>query len=259
LGFVKVNGKNLHYRFIAEEYSKPDSPLIVFLHEGLGSIPQWKDFPMNVCERLELPGLMFERYGYGMSDILTEKRKKDYLVTEGLESFPEFIDKLKIKNQLILFGHSDGASVALAYASKYSDKINCLIAEAPHVFIEDISVQGINVAIKAFKKNEKFRKSLEKYHEKRTESMFYGWAHTWTSKNNFDWNMEHLLSGITCPVYVIQGEDDQYGSEKQVLAIVNQVSGPARRMLIPECGHVPHFQKAEIVSSEIESFINYYL
>jgi pimeloyl-ACP methyl ester carboxylesterase len=260
LGLVKVNGHSLNFRFIEEELYEPENVLIVFLHEGLGSIPQWKDFPETLCKKMNLPGFLYERYGYGKSDILTDKRPKDYLTKEGLESLPELLDKLEIKNKLILVGHSDGASVALSYASEYSENICCLIAEAPHVFIEEISVQGIKRAVSAFENpDSKLRSSLTKYHGKRTESMFYGWAHTWTDKENFDWNMEHLLAGIRCPVFVIQGKDDEYGSDKQVFSITEQVSGPSKYLLIPECGHIPHFQKSEIVLSAIESFILNYL
>ncbi len=254
MGFIKVKGKNLHFRFISEEYLKPEKPLIVFLHEGLGSIPQWRGFPNNVCENLKLPGLLYERYGYGQSDILEERRDMNYLVDEGLETLPELLEKLNIRNNLIIIGHSDGASIALAYASKHSDNIRCLIAEAPHVFIEDISVSSIKNAIRLFEKSI-LKNFLKKYHGTRTESMFYGWAHTWTDEDSIDWNMEHLLADISCPVFVIQGENDDHGTEKQVYSIVNKVSGPAQHLLIPDCAHIPHLQKKDLVLSEILSFI----
>lgn len=258
MGFIRVSNHNLHYRFIKEKYYKPEKPVIVFLHEGLGSIPQWKDFPDQLCDKVQLQGLLYERYGYGQSDILKEKREKDYLVSEGLEVLPELVDKLNIKNDLILFGHSDGASIALAYASGFSDKICCLIAEAPHVFIEEISVKSIKKVIKAFENNA-LKSSLEKYHGNHTESMFYGWADAWTNKDYLDWNMEYLLAGITCPVLVIQGKDDEYGSDKQVFSIVDQVSGDVDYLLINECGHIPHLQKNELVMKHLVSFINKYL
>lgn len=206
---------------------------------------------------MQMQGLVYERYGYGQSDILKEKREKNYLEKEGLEVLPELIEKLNISNELILVGHSDGASVALVFASRYSDNICCLIAEAPHVFIEAISVTGIKKAIWAFE-NGRLKSSLEKYHGKRTESMFYGWADAWTSEENSDWNIEYLLAGITCPVLVIQGEDDEYGSEKQVFAIIDQVSGDADQLLIPDCGHIPHFEKNEIVLDKLTAFIKKY-
>ncbi|MCD4680042.1 MAG: alpha/beta hydrolase [Bacteroidales bacterium] len=257
MGFVKVKGHDLHYRFLCEEYRNPENPVIVFLHEGLGSIPQWKEFPGAICEKLKLPGLLYERYGYGQSDILEEERDKYYLIYEGIEALPELLEELRVKNNLILIGHSDGASIALAYASKYSNNICCLIAEAPHVFIEDISARGIEFTIRAFE-NTKLKSSLEKFHGHRTESMFYGWANTWTSKGNFSWNMEYMLSDISCPVFVIQGEEDEYGSDKQVYSIVNKVSGPAKSLLIPDCGHTPHFQMNEIVMNEMITYINKY-
>ena len=257
MGFIKVKGHNLNYRFIYDEYLNPDNPFIIFLHEGLGSIPQWRKFPNDICENLKLPGFLYERYGYGQSDILKEKRNMDYLVYEGIEVFPELIEKLNITNKLILIGHSDGASIALAYASKYSNKICCLIAEAPHVFIEEISVQSIKNAIKMFEAGV-LKKFLKKYHDNKTESMFYGWALTWTNKDYTDWNMEHVLPDIKCPVYVIQGENDEHGTERQVNLIVSKVSGPAKGLMIPDCAHIPHFQQKKLVMNEIMSFIKEY-
>lgn len=249
------NHIEIHYQFINEALIGQNKPIIVFLHEGLGSIPQWKKFPTNLCHELNLPGLVFERYGYGHSTPLRELRTYKYLEQEGLERCPEFIQKLGLKNPLILFGHSDGGSVALIMASVLKPQTIGVISIAAHLFLEDISIDGILEAIKVFERDDKFKRALERYHGPRTESAFYGWAHTWTNPDFKLWNIEKYLQNIEAPTMAIQGTLDQYGSEAQVDSIINGVKGRKEKLMLENIGHVPHIEAPELMMEHCSRFI----
>ena len=238
-------------------YSENNSPLLLFLHEGLGSIAQWKDFPEKLCKELQLSGLLYDRYGYGNSTELQEKRKSNYLETEAQSFLPQLIEKLHLQNrQLILIGHSDGASIALIYAALFPKNTVKVISMAAHVFNEQISVDSIKKIVKEYQLNTSFKKSLSNYHFNHTDSIFYAFAETITSNEFKSWNIEHFLPKIEAPVLVIQGDNDEYGTEKQVDSICNNAANPNnKRLIINNCGHSPHLTNQEIVIEEIKDFI----
>ncbi len=239
--------------FIRPRDKRDNGPVLVFLHEGLGSIGQWRDFPEKICAATGLSALVYDRWGYGGSDPLTQPRKPDYLHDEALVSLPEVLCQCDI-DKPILIGHSDGGSIAIIYAGTYPQKVSGIITEAAHVFVEDVTVEGIKSAVEVYESTD-LKKRLAKFHDNNTELMFRGWSDIWLSPEFRNWNIEEYLPQITCPFLAIQGKDDEYGTRAQVEAIVDKVTGSARASMIDNCGHIPHLQAMEKVFSEMVSFI----
>jgi len=229
------------------------SPTIVFLHEGLGSIGQWRDFPAALCLMTGLDGLVYDRWGYGKSDPVSLPRPVRYLHDEALTTLPEVLEKCGVE-ETILVGHSDGGSMALMFASVQPKHALGIATEAAHVFVEDVTVKGIEEAVQIYRTTD-LPGRLSKYHGANTDLMFRGWAETWLSPEFRSWNVEEYLPGVACPVLAIQGVDDQYGTPAQVASITGKVTGPARQLLIPACGHIPHHEARTVVLSEVNRFV----
>ena len=234
--------------------SSNDRPILVFLHEGLGSIAQWRDFPGRLCKATGCSGLVYERWGFGNSDALLRRRTLRYLYAEALGTLPQILKACHI-NQAILIGHSDGGTIALLNAACYHEKVIGLITEAAHVFVEDITIEGIQKAVKAYEKIN-LKAKLAQYHGENTEMMFYSWADIWLDPSFRNWNIEAFLPKITIPLLSIQGSDDQYGTSAQVESIVGHVKGQAKALLIPNCGHIPHHQAPEIALAAMKQFVD---
>ena len=212
-------------------------PTLVFLHEGLGSVALWKQFPQQVAEAAGCPVLVYSRYGYGKSDRLAAARNVDYMHLEALDVLPEILDQLGIAKP-ILVGHSDGASIALIHAGAGKRPVCGVVAMAPHVFVEDVTVQSIAEAGETFRSTD-LPERLGRYHDD-VDATFRGWNDIWLHPDFRRWNIEEYLAGIHCPVLLIQGEDDQYGTITQIDAIARQVSGPVETIMLPDCAHSPH-------------------
>jgi pimeloyl-ACP methyl ester carboxylesterase len=254
-GFINILNTEIHYEFLNKQLLSEGKPLLVFLHEGLGSIQQWRDFPALLCKKVNCPGLLYDREGYSKSGMLKEKRDSGYLQKEAEIALPELFKKLSLQQtNKILIGHSDGGSIALIHAGIFQKNIMGVISEAAHLFIEDISVEGISEAVIQFEEG-KLKDLLKKYHGEKTDSMFYGWAHTWLNPEFKKWNIEKYLPGISAPVLAIQGEDDQYGSFAQLKSIKKNTKN-AEIKFIPNCGHTPHIQMKEEVLLMMVDFIN---
>jgi pimeloyl-ACP methyl ester carboxylesterase len=229
---------------------------LVFLHEGLGSIEQWKQFPEQLSAKLNLPALLYDRYGYGNSEKFSEERNENYFLSEAKMFLPEILDKLNIHEKVILFGHSDGATLALLFASYFPERTLAVVAEAPHVFNEDISVEGVRLAKHLYVSDETFKQKLSKYHGDKTDSVFYGWADVWLSPSAKDWNIIPQLNNITAPVLIIQGVNDEYGSYKQLETIRKNLKGKYDELYIENCGHAPHLKFTDLVINKITNFIS---
>jgi len=251
--FVPTGKHNIHYNFIGNY--KPGLPLLVFLHEGLGSIAQWKTFPEKLCEATGLQGLVYDRYGYGASTPLQEERTPSYLEEEAHVHFPAFLEALNVDHPLILIGHSDGGSIALLFASLFPAKVLGVATEAAHVFVEDVTLKGIQEAKHVYSESPKLKKALSRYHGDHTDSTFYGWNSTWLLPAFAYWNIENCLPQVTCPLLIVQGQDDQYGTLAQVNSIVSQSGGEATAYVVPACGHAPHAEQPELVLTAMLSFI----
>jgi pimeloyl-ACP methyl ester carboxylesterase len=227
------------------------APAIVLLHEGLGSVSLWRDFPRRLSERTGRAVVAYSRYGYGRSDVLREPREPDYMHHEGEVVLPELLVQLEIERP-ILYGHSDGASIALIYAGAQPGAASALILEAPHVFVEDLSVRSIAEAKIAFATTDLPAK-LARHHAD-ADATFAGWNDIWLDPRFRDWNIELYVSRVRCPVLLIQGDADQYGTTAQLDAIVARTPG-AETLLVPGAGHSPHRDAAELVLDRVATFV----
>jgi pimeloyl-ACP methyl ester carboxylesterase len=232
------------------------APTLVFLHEGLGSVSAWRDFPARVASATGLGALVYSRLGYGASDPVTLPRPLTYMHDEALAVLPQVLDVAGIRD-CVLFGHSDGGSIALVFAASglpQSERVLSLVLEAPHVFVEDISVKSIAAARVAYETGD-LRSRLARHHGANVEGAFRGWNDAWLDPAFRRWNIEEYLSRVRVPSLVIQGEDDAYGTLAQVDAIARGSAGPVTRLVLPRCGHAPHRDRPEEVVAAVAGFV----
>lgn len=246
-GFENINGQEIYYELYQ---NSEEADYLVFLHEGLGSVAQWKNLPKEFSELTSMNVLVYDRSGYGKSSPVPQDYPYDYVRYEAHTILAQLLEQLKIKT-CHLFGHSDGATMALLFAAYHPQICLSVISEASHVVIEDMSVEGIQKIRAVYQ--EKIQKPLQKYHGENTDWVFYHWADTWIDPDFKSWNMNEELSQIQCPVLAIQGEDDEYGSPEQ-LTIIKQLSS-AEIHLLPHCGHIPHFQKPSKIKKLVIDFL----
>lgn len=254
--FAILGKDQIHYQRISPKGPFDiESPTIVFLHDALGSVAQWRDFPAKLSQASHCQALVFDRLGYGKSSPTQEKRDKNYLHREAWERLPTLLKTIGLK-KIILFGLSDGASIALLFAARKFPGVQVLgvVSEAAHVFVEDITLAGIQNTI-AQAKQTRLEEKLAKFHDAQAKYLIAAWSKTWTEKSFRDWNMEASLQDISAPVLILQGTNDEYGSPAQVKAIASQVVGPSFPCMIEDCGHFPHFEAEAKVLKESKSFI----
>jgi pimeloyl-ACP methyl ester carboxylesterase len=248
-GHSIVAGRRLEVRRLAQAGPSPGT--IVMLHEGLGSIALWRDFPQRVRDRTGYEVVAYSRYGHGWSEALVEKRDPAYMHHEAEAVLPELLDTLGIRRPVLL-GHSDGGSIALVYAGGYPHGVQALILEAPHVFVEELSLRSI-AQLKTTYETTDFRAKLARYHGD-VDGTFRGWNDIWLDPSFRAWNIESSLDAIRCPLLVIQGEDDEFGTVAQLAAIEARVPA-AQTVLIPHCGHSPHRDRPEATLAAIARFL----
>jgi pimeloyl-ACP methyl ester carboxylesterase len=229
----------------------PGATELVFLHEGLGSISLWKDFPARVAANTGCSVTVYSRYGSGNSDVLTEPRPVTYMHDEALQVLPDLLALLHIENP-ILIGHSDGGSITLIYAGTH-DPVRGLVLLAPHVFVEDLSVASIAEAKVKFETTD-LRVKLGRHHRDPART-FWGWNDIWLHPDFRHWNIEEYLPRITCPILAIQGLDDEYGTMAQVQAIARQAHGPVEVLPLADCRHSPHRDQPDTVLRAISKFV----
>lgn len=232
--FITIGPGRIEYEQIWGGHSK--SPPLVMLHEGLGSVSMWKDFPTQVAQVTGSNVTVYSRHGHGRSATLRAPRTVQYMHDEALIVLPQFLDALGLDNP-ILFGHSDGGSIALIHAGGSGRRVSGLVALAPHVFVEDLSVTSIRAAKLAYQ-NTNLRQRLQRYHDD-VDGVFRGWNNIWLDPAFRAWNIEEYLPRIACPVLALQGEDDEYGSLEQIQRIAR--SAPlAESVSLAQCRHSPH-------------------
>ena len=246
---LNVQGRNLELQRIAAQGR--ERPEIVFLHEGLGSVSHWKDFPARVAAATQCGVTVYSRYGSGQSDLLTEERGVRYMHEEALHSLPDLLGQLHVENP-ILVGHSDGASIALIYAGAH-DHVRGLVLLAPHVFVEDLSVSSIAEAKVKFETTN-LPEKLARHHCDAART-FWGWNNIWLHPDFRSWNIEEYLPRIQCPILAIQGLDDQYGTMAQVEAIEKQSAGPVEVIRLADCRHSPQRDQPEATLEAITKFV----
>jgi pimeloyl-ACP methyl ester carboxylesterase len=229
------------------------APTIVFLHEGLGSIELWRDFPARLCARTGRRGLVFSRYGYGDSDVLAAPRAVDYMHHEALVVLAELLDRLVITGP-VLVGHSDGASIALIAAGSGTVDACALVLLAPHVFVEGETVAGIEAARVAWETTDLPTRLARRHRD--AEATFWGWNDIWLDPAFRSWNIEDFLPGVHCPVLCVQGAGDRYGTAAQLDAIEAGVSGPVERVVLDDCGHSPHLEQPEATLDAVAGAIS---
>ena len=235
MAFVEINGHRIEYADIAAR--RDGAPTLILLHEGLGSLAMWRDFPVRLAHATGCRTVTYSRWGYGRSDRFPSPRDPRYMHREALDELPALRAALAIDDP-VLVGHSDGASIALIHTGSRRWKVRGLILEAPHVFVEDVSIAGIEEAKHAYESDD-LKRRLARYHAD-VEGVFRGWNDIWLSAVFRDWNIEEYLPGVNCPVLAIQGIDDQYGTVAQVNAVARGVKGSFEKLLLEDCMHAPH-------------------
>src|SRR5436309_8859679 len=249
--FAIAAGRSLAYEWIGE--ARPGSPTLVFLHEGLGSIRQWREFPAQVAAASGCRALVYDRYGYGQSDVLEEARREiSFMHDEALVSLPALLDSLRIQNP-ILIGHSDGASIALIYAGA-NNAVRGVVAMAPHVFIEPVCLTSIEKAAQTFQSSD-LATRLGRYHRDARKT-FYGWADVWLDPQFKGWDIrDDYLPQIGCPVLAVQGCDDEYGTMAQFDEIARRVKGSCELLKLENCGHAPFRDQPEKTLEAVVRFV----
>lgn len=247
-----INNKKLYTRWIKPEGVAADAPVLVLLHEGLGCIEMWKRVPEMLAQATGMPVFLYERQGYGKSDPLELPRPKDYLEREAFDWLPQVLEAEGIQTP-ILFGHSDGGSIALLYAARYA--VRAVIAESAHVCVEEVTLEGIRDAQQAFRESN-IREKLQRYHDDKTDALFSAWSDTWLRDDFWTWNIEAYLPSISAPTLIVQGVQDEYATPAHVDRILRGLgSADKQGVLLPNCAHVPHLQNAEETLKTILEFI----
>ncbi len=252
-GFVEADGARLEYVWHGP---KPgDAPTLIFLHEGLGCVTMWRDFPERVAAATGCGALVYSRRGYGKSDGCDWPRPVSFMHDEAIDSLPEVISGLGLKDYIFV-GHSDGASIALINAGKFEQPgLKGVIVEAPHVFVEQISVDSI-AEIKTIYETTDLPEKLARHHGGNTECAFRGWNEVWLVNDFRQWNIEEYLPSIGVPLQVIQGVNDEYGTAAQVDAIADKAGGAVETVMLDDCGHSPHRDQPDAVVRAMTAFVD---
>ncbi|KAB1066275.1 alpha/beta fold hydrolase [Salibacter halophilus] len=250
--FAQLKDIRLHYQWVNENAS---GPIIVFLHEALGSIGQWKDFPELLCRATNCRGLIYERQGHGKSTGLTSVRTPNYMHDYAWQELPELLNALEIEEKVHLFGHSDGGSIALLFSAKHPEKVNKVITEAAHVIVEDVTLNGIKPVREHFLSDPVFKEKLARYHFDNTESIFLAWCDTWLSPDFRNWDITQEIKSIQATLLSFQGSDDEYGTHEQLDLIKKSVGQNALVKEIAGCKHIPHLEKKEEVLELSHDFL----
>jgi len=250
MAFVTVAAHRIEYERIA--VARAPRPTLVFLHEGLGSVAMWRDFPGRVAHAANCDVVVYSRYGYGLSDPLTEDRTPRYMHDEALVALPELLDALAI-DRPILVGHSDGGSIALIFAGAGVRPVAAVVTLAAHVIVEDISVASIAAARTDYETTD-LRARLARYHAD-ADSAFLGWNRIWLAPEFRAWNIEEYLPRIECPVLALQGADDEYGTMEQMSRIGAQVRD-VELLALQDCRHSPQRDQPEAVIEAITRLVD---
>lgn len=242
MSLIRVDGQQLELRRYHPAHAPDPRPIIVMLHEGLGSVAMWRDFPQRLADATGCETISYSRGGYGHSDHLTKKRGVAFMHEEAQQVLPELLRALEIEAP-ILFGHSDGASIALIHAGS-GFAVRGLIVLAPHLFVEELSISSITDAKAAYQTGD-LRTRLERYHDD-VDGAFWGWNDIWLDPAFRSWNIEEWVPRITCPILAIQGEDDEYGTARQVRRIA-ELAPDCELLLLEDCRHSPHRDQPQAV------------
>jgi pimeloyl-ACP methyl ester carboxylesterase len=248
---IEVNGSRLYVRLIQNHENRPT---IVFLHDSLGCVELWRDFPCRLAEAAGCNLLVYDRKGYGRSEPMQSIHRSNRYLEDEADTLNALLIQLNI-TRVILFGHSDGGSIALIAAAKYPSGIEAVISEAAHIFVEQETIGGLKAAVESYRETI-LKSRLAKYHGDKTDAVFHAWTDTWLSEAYSTWNIEHFLPGILCPTLIIQGEKDEYGTMKQVEGIAGGVKGRTEIFILPGIGHTPHKEAPLDTMEKAKKFID---
>jgi pimeloyl-ACP methyl ester carboxylesterase len=261
---ICLEGRSVEYKQI--EAGSDSTTTLVFLHEGLGSISLWRDFPDALCAQTGCAGLVYSRWGHGRSDRIDRPRSVRFMHEEAERTLPALLDTLRIRHP-ILIGHSDGASIALIHAATSADPPRALILEAPHVFVEELTAQAIAETRSRFLSGD-LRARLARHHGDNVDALFQTWTDVWLSPEFRSWNIEEYLPQVNAPTLIIQGLQDEYGTPRQVdrvaagrsRASARESRGLPRRretvtLMLDGCGHSPHVDQRAAVQAAMATFI----
>lgn len=250
---IQLSKYALNVQFIGTEFSDESTkPVVIFLHEALGSIIQWKLFPVQLCQKTQLPGIIIERSGHGKSDPMQYPRTKNYLHEYTYELRDVLRELLPLKKEIILVGHSDGGTIALLYGSLFPENLQKIITIAAHTFVEPETINGIPPTVTAYENGK--LDSLKRIHGSKTDELFYAWANTWLSDEFYSWDIRQEIKDVQCPVLAIQGQNDQYGTVLQLEAIREAIPN-TQVALLADCAHHPHLEKQAEVIELIVGFL----
>jgi pimeloyl-ACP methyl ester carboxylesterase len=254
---LDVDGRRIdvEIEWVGPPDTDPALPVVVFLHEGLGSVAMWKDFPSRLCAAVGRRGLVYSRPGYGASTpkSIDEHWGLDFMHVQATRVLPALLQALGVQRPIVLFGHSDGGSIALIHAAMFPDRVIAAIVMAPHILVEEFGLRSIREARVAYETTD-LRDKLARYHQD-VDSAFRGWNDIWLAPEFVQWKIIDLLPAIRCRVLAIQGVDDQYGTMVQIDGIADRVTG-TRLVKLPGCGHSPHRDQPQAVIDAVEAFLS---
>lgn len=248
MSFANLTGRRIEYRMIPGDHAQPT---LVLLHEGLGSVALWRDFPDKLAGRLGARALLYSRFGYGQSDGLVAPRTTRFMHEEALDVLPALLDRFHIERPLLV-GHSNGASIALIHAAASGRPVAGLVLMAPHVFVEPETVESIARIRETYRATD-LRARLAKYHA-HVDDAFLGWADTWLLPEFLAWSIEDLIGGVSRPMLLVQGRDDEYGTLEQLARIAARAQAPVHRLVLDRCGHSPHRDREAAVLDAVVDF-----
>ncbi len=258
--FVDIDwaGRPVRIEHAWHRRGQADRPLLVFLHEGLGSVSMWRDFPARLCAEVGCRGLVYSRPGYGRSTprAVEEAWGLDFMHRQAHEVLPALLQALGIDAERAkpwLFGHSDGASIALLYAAQFPRALAGAVVLAPHILVEDLSLASIAQARVAYAETD-LRQRLARHHDD-PDSAFFGWNDIWLHPPFRHWSIEDEITAITCPLLAVQGLGDEYGTLEQVRGLARRLA-QTRLLELPDCGHSPHRDQPAAVIDAVRGLVD---
>jgi pimeloyl-ACP methyl ester carboxylesterase len=249
-GFLDIAGARLEYRFIGPRADQ--APTLVLLHEGLGCIEMWGDFPARLAEGTGAGVFVYSRAGYGHSSPAKLPRPVSYMHDEARETLPRILDAIGFRRGLFV-GHSDGASIAAIYAGSSPDhRVRGLVLIAPHFVVEDVSIAAIAAARTSYEQGD-LRGKLARYHSD-VDNAFRGWNDVWLDPAFRNWDISEELAYIRVPILIVQGADDQYGTPRQIEIAREECYCPVDAVLLPGVRHAPHREASDVTLDHVRGF-----